>query len=87
MPPAFVATFPPIVQLPRAPKSSGKSKFLVANSSWSLCKTTPACTVATPSWLSIASISVRRSSDKMTSSLADFAPATTPVKPPCITTL
>lgn len=44
----LVATFPPIWQLPLAPKSRGKVKLLRCNIVSSFSKTQPACTIAIP---------------------------------------
>ena len=86
LPPALVAALPPSVAVPRAPRSSGNANCCASTASCSVCRTTPACTVAVRCCGSMLSIARMRSSERMTSPGPASAPWTSPVRPPCVTT-
>src|SRR5471032_3355061 len=85
-PPALVARLPPIVQLPRAPRSRGNIMPAASAASCTRCSTAPACTVIVPETVSTSLIALIRSRLSTTSPPNRLAPPARPVKPPCVTT-
>mmetsp|Transcript_60322 Transcript_60322/g.142121 ORF Transcript_60322/g.142121 Transcript_60322/m.142121 type:complete len:214 (+) Transcript_60322:842-1483(+) len=85
-PPAFVATLPPIWQLPFAPRSSGTMKPFSARCESKLWRMHPAPQTTTASCALNDSISLRRLVDSTISSWTGTLPPTSPVFPPCGTT-
>ena len=63
LPPALVEMLPPMVQLPRAPRSSGNIRPSCSTRSWSFCSGVPACAMATPPEASTSSTLFMRSID------------------------
>ena len=86
MPPAPVETFPPIWQLPFAPRSRGTIRDSFAALSWSCSRTQPASATITPvSGLREITL-LRRDNERITSSNVGTLPATREVSPPWGTT-
>ena len=88
IPPAFVATKPPIVALSRAAKSTANSQPFARTSSCTWPSVAPAPTVTYPEISSNSRISVKDLVDTRHTSRSDFGggtePPTNPVLPPWI---
>lgn len=86
MPPALVASMPPIWHEPRAPRSTPNVKPAASAASCTVCSGVPARTVIVPAAASSASMPAKRSIDSTTSPPSATAPRASPVSPPCGTT-
>ncbi len=86
-PPALVARFPPIVQLPSDARLRGKSRSAFSAASCTVLRVTPASTVIVLSMASTSRMLLSRTSERTTSLPISkgICPPTAPVLPPCAT--